>query len=268
MPLRALSEMNSSEHFAQSYAEARDKFHAAAAGARRAAVSATCIRASAARKARSCRWTLRCSDGRTPPVCCCSSSGTHGVEGFCGSGCQVALLHDDDVLAACGTRRRRVLMLHALNPVRLLAPAPGQRGQRRPESQLRRLPRAAAGQPRLRRAPSAVAAAGIVAAAGGERGAGSVHGSRRMGRGAYQAAVSGGQYEFPDGMFYGGGAPSWSNRVLRAGAASSTPRDGRAWAGSISTPGSGRAATARRSTPARERCRRTSRARARGGATT
>jgi len=32
---------------------------------------------------------------------------------------------------------------------------------------------------------------------------------------AYQAAVSGGQYQFPDGMFYGGNVPAWSNRVLR-----------------------------------------------------
>jgi hypothetical protein len=33
---------------------------------------------------------------------------------------------------------------------------------------------------------------------------------------AYQAAVSGGQYHFPKGMFYGGAGPAWSNRVLRA----------------------------------------------------
>jgi hypothetical protein len=32
----------------------------------------------------------------------------------------------------------------------------------------------------------------------------------------FQAAVSGGQYAFPDGMFYGGSHPSWSNACLRA----------------------------------------------------
>src|SRR5262249_56076841 len=37
------------------------------------------------------------------------------------------------------------------------------------------------------------------------------HGER-----AYQAAVSGGQYAYPDGLFYGGARPSWSNRTLRA----------------------------------------------------
>jgi hypothetical protein len=32
---------------------------------------------------------------------------------------------------------------------------------------------------------------------------------------AYQSAVSGGQYQFADGMFYGGSRPAWSNRTLR-----------------------------------------------------
>ena len=32
---------------------------------------------------------------------------------------------------------------------------------------------------------------------------------------AYQAAVSGGQHEFPDGLFFGGTAPTWSNRTVR-----------------------------------------------------
>jgi len=36
------------------------------------------------------------------------------------------------------------------------------------------------------------------------------HGAARM-----QAAVSSGQSEFPDGLFYGGQAPAWSNTVLR-----------------------------------------------------
>src|SRR6266516_7227504 len=44
------------------------------------------------------------------------TSGTHGVEGFCGSGCQVALLHDEAFLAAAERSGVSVLMLHALNP--------------------------------------------------------------------------------------------------------------------------------------------------------
>ena len=33
---------------------------------------------------------------------------------------------------------------------------------------------------------------------------------------AYQAAVAGGQYAFPDGLFYGGRGPTWSNATFRA----------------------------------------------------
>src|SRR5208282_2660701 len=44
------------------------------------------------------------------------SSGTHGVEGFCGSGCQVALLHDETFLSTIARAGVSVLMLHALNP--------------------------------------------------------------------------------------------------------------------------------------------------------
>ena len=44
------------------------------------------------------------------------TSGTHGAEGFCGSGCQVGLLHDDAFVAAVDAARVRVVLLHALNP--------------------------------------------------------------------------------------------------------------------------------------------------------
>ncbi len=33
---------------------------------------------------------------------------------------------------------------------------------------------------------------------------------------AWRAAVTGGQYTVPDGLFYGGNAPSWSNRTIHA----------------------------------------------------
>ena len=31
-----------------------------------------------------------------------------------------------------------------------------------------------------------------------------------------QGAISGGQYTHPDGIFFGGNAPTWSNRTIRA----------------------------------------------------
>ncbi|MES1264355.1 MAG: DUF2817 domain-containing protein, partial [Variovorax sp.] len=44
------------------------------------------------------------------------TSGTHGVEGFCGSGCQRALLADDDWLRRVDAGKVAVLLVHALNP--------------------------------------------------------------------------------------------------------------------------------------------------------
>jgi predicted deacylase len=44
------------------------------------------------------------------------SSGCHGVEGFCGSGVQVALLRDAEKLQAISDSGTAVLIVHALNP--------------------------------------------------------------------------------------------------------------------------------------------------------
>src|SRR5215471_719103 len=91
--------MNAIPHFAQSYAEARDKFVAAA-------------RACGARWFRHVHPSARGAEGEElsmdfallgkhdAPGLLLLISGTHGVEGFCGSGCQVALLHDRAFLDA------------------------------------------------------------------------------------------------------------------------------------------------------------------------
>ncbi|WP_233887022.1 M14 family metallopeptidase [Paraburkholderia flagellata] len=44
------------------------------------------------------------------------SSGTHGPEGFCGSGCQMAALHDADLMARVARSDIGLLMIHAINP--------------------------------------------------------------------------------------------------------------------------------------------------------
>ena len=89
------------------------------------------------------------------------------------------------------------------------------------------------------------------------------HGER-----AFQAAVTGGQYAFPDGLFYGGARPDVEQPHVARRCCGGTRPARHGSAGSISTPGSARAATAKRSTPAATR-RRRSRACARtGGAPT
>ena len=142
------------------------------------------------------------------------TSATHGVEGFCGSGCQVGLLDDDAFVAALQAGRARVVFLHALNPF-------GFSHLRRTNEDNIDLNRnfrdfATPPEPHLPYAeihrwlvpstwpptPENEAQLGAYAARYGEK--------------ALQAATSGGQCEFPDGLFYGGVRPAWSNALLRA----------------------------------------------------
>jgi hypothetical protein len=140
-------------------------------------------------------------------------SGMHGVEGFCGSGCQVALLHDESVVAAIAQAGVAVLFVHAVNPYGF--------------SHLRRVNEDNVDLNRNFRDFSQVSAPNADYAA--------VHSMvvpsswppsqantaqildyvKRYGVLALQAAVSRGQSEFPDGLFYAGRAPAWSNTVLR-----------------------------------------------------
>lgn len=205
--------MSAVGHFAQSYREARDKF-VAAAGAREA------------RRFRQVHPAERGADGEELSVdfallgtadassLLLLTSGTHGVEGFCGSGCQVALLHDDQFLRAIERSGAAVLMLHALNPygfshlrrvnednvdlnrnfVDFGKPLPVNSAYAEIHSLL--LP--ATWPPAM----DSEARLGAWVA--------------QHGRQAYQAAVSIGQYGFPEGMFYGGSRPTWSNRTLRS----------------------------------------------------
>jgi len=141
------------------------------------------------------------------------SSGCHGVEGYCGSGVQVAALYDAAFRASCAAAGVAVLYLHALNPygfsyIRRLThenvdlnrnfqdfskPLPENRVYRDLHSLL--LP------DKWPPGPLNVAALAWYVV---------THGMK-----AGQAAVSGGQYEFADGLFYGGVAPTWSNQALR-----------------------------------------------------
>ena len=191
------------------------------------------------------------------------TSGTHGIEGYCGSGCQIGLLRDPVFLDAVHLARIAVLFVHAVNPHGF------SHGRRVNEDNvdlnrnfrdfgkpLPPNPDYAEVHPLLlpetwppppdneRRIAEYIAA----------------HGER-----AFQAAVTSGQYAFPDGLFYGGDRPTWSNRDAADGAAPAWEPHASAWGGSTSTRASARAGTARRSTPATT-CPPTLRGCVRGGA--
>ncbi len=141
------------------------------------------------------------------------SSGVHGVEGYCGSGAQVALLRDAAWAQRVHGSGVAVLYVHALNPH-------GFSHLRRVTQENVDLNRNFQDFSRPLPVNDAYAALhnwllpthwpprlanrltmGKLLIAPGVR--------------QVQTGVSGGQHQFPDGMFFGGTAPTWSHQTLR-----------------------------------------------------
>ena len=199
-------------YFARDYAEARAGFLAAAA--RRGLVPASALHPS--RKGAQGEDLAMDSVLLGPADAAALlivTSGTHGVEGFCGSGCQRALLDDAELMKRIDAARVAVLLVHAHNPYGfshlrranednidlnrnfLDFSRPRPKGTGYDELHELLLP---AEWP-----PSDANRAALLAA------------RDRMGHREFQAAVSQGQGSRPDGLFFAGLAPSWSNRTLR-----------------------------------------------------
>jgi len=141
------------------------------------------------------------------------SSGTHGVEGFCGSGIQVALLEDPSVIGALAAAKVALALVHAVNPygfAHLRRTNEDNIDLNRNFRDFSRPPPANADYAEVHGfivptswppGPDTEQRLGAYVAQ---------HGPARL-----QAAVSTGQHDFPDGLFYGGRAPAWSNTTLR-----------------------------------------------------
>ncbi len=141
------------------------------------------------------------------------SSGCHGVEGFCGSAVQTALLRDTAWRASARAAGIAVLYLHALNPY-------GFSWWRRHTHENIDLNRNFRdfSQP-LPANPAYDLLADLLVPEtwppGGDNRLALLGFIQSQGMKALQAAVSAGQYTHPDGLFYGGNAPSWSQLRLR-----------------------------------------------------
>ncbi|MGE8604676.1 M14 family metallopeptidase [Bordetella trematum] len=142
------------------------------------------------------------------------SSGTHGVEGFCGSACQVALMRDAGVRALLAARRVACLLIHGVNPYGF--------------SHLRRVNEDNIDLNRNFRGPDDLVLDNpgydqlhelllpVSWPASAENAAALQRYQEEHGYVAFREAVTTGQTSHPGGLFYGGYAPSWSNRSLRA----------------------------------------------------
>jgi hypothetical protein len=199
-----------SKHFSATYADARAKFLAAArcAGADLTSHEHPLRGPTGEELATDVAW-LGPENARSVLV---MSSATHGVEGFCGSAAQTAWLED----GGAGQRPEQVavLLIHAVNPH-------GFAWLRRVNEDnvdlnrnwvdfTRPLP-INAGYDQLRNAicPRDWNAETLALAGTELQSYAAQHGDRGL-----QAAVTGGQWNDPEGVFYGGQSPTWSRRIV------------------------------------------------------
>jgi hypothetical protein len=142
-------------------------------------------------------------------------SGTHGNEGFGGSGCQIGLIKEGIINAR--PQSVAVLLVHAVNPYGFSHIRRVTEDNVDLNRNFRDFSKPPPENPRYSvihdllvptdwdgpaRARAEVALKAWREANGGMP--------------AYQAVVAGGQYSFPDGLFFGGQRATWSNQTFRA----------------------------------------------------
>jgi len=203
--------MSVGQHFAQSYDEARSKFIAAADAAGLDVESH--LHPLRGRDDEALAMDLVRDGARDADRLLILSSACHGVEGFCGSGIQVVLLHDDAWRRAAHDAGVAVLYIHGLNPY-------GFSWWRRTTQEnvdlnrnfrdFSQPPAANAGYEELARAlvpthwPPRPEDDAVLAAYAAK------HGARGL-----QQAITAGQSSDPEGLFYAGRNPTWSHQTVR-----------------------------------------------------
>lgn len=203
--------MNVVESFSASYAQARAKFLEAAAMAALPVTSHP--HPLAGRDGEALAMDVVLDGSADASQLLIVTSACHGVEGYCGSGVQVFALHDAEWREKARAQGVAVLYVHALNPygfshVRRTThenvdlnrnfqdfskPLPVNEAYRalRPILLPEHWPPSA---------DNTQAVARFIEANGMD---------------AFQAAITRGQHEFSDGLFFGGTAPTWSNQTIR-----------------------------------------------------
>ncbi|TWO67889.1 DUF2817 domain-containing protein [Caenimonas sedimenti] len=203
--------MTASDAFSTSYAEARQKFLQAAADAGLSVESKP--HPLPGRDGEQLAMDVARDGSPDAAKLLILTSACHGVEGYCGSGVQVDALRNQAWRQAAADKGVAVLYIHALNPY-------GFSHIRRTthenvdlnrnfhdfEKPLPVNPAYSEIHPLLLPDVWPPDAANLQAT-------GQYLATR--GEAAFQAAVSGGQHAHPEGLFFGGQAPTWSNLALR-----------------------------------------------------
>lgn len=205
------------DFFAQSYAEARGKFLAGCAAAGLAVHSHE--HPLKGRDGEALAMDVARAGAADAERVLLVSSACHGVEGFCGSGVQGALLADAGFAAAAREAGVAVVCVHALNPYgfswwRRVTHENVDLNRNGLDYSTYVTPADLPANP----AYDAIAAAAVPATwpptPDNERvlaDYAAAHGPKGL-----QAAVTGGQYRHPQGLFFGGTAPTWSARTFAA----------------------------------------------------
>ncbi len=202
--------MHPSRYFSADYREARERFLAAASRTGATPVAETNPAAGPSGETLSTD-VLRLGPTDAERVLV-TISGTHGVEGYCGSGVQVGWLESG--LWREAPEGVAQVHIHAINPHGFAwnrrvtednvdlnrnfpdfdAPLPENAGYETLHAAL---------------CPAEWSAETIAAAERASEAYAAEHGPLGL-----QGAISGGQYRHPDGLFYGGARPTWSHRTL------------------------------------------------------
>jgi hypothetical protein len=203
--------MNASQHFRPTYAAAREAFRAAAA-ARGLRVQAHTNSAAKGAEGEELTTDVALIGPADASRLLIVVSGTHGAEGFCGSGIQVGWLAGDHKLPA----DTAMLLVHAINPY-------GFSHVRRVTEDNVDLNRnfiehgnAKPANPGYDVLRDAICPKDWTEESE-RRNFATLHAyAAQHGMAALENAIASGQYVDPQGVFYGGTQPTWSNRTLRA----------------------------------------------------
>ena len=205
--------MNVPGYFSQTYVEAREKFLRVA---RERGMTLTQHVHPIARGADGEDLSIDVAvlGGADAPGMLLTTSATHGVEGFCGSGCQVGLLADDDFVHMAGAANLAIVFVHALNPYGFSHLRRTNEDNVDMNRNFRNFAQPPAPHHAYADVHDFIVPASWPPAADNEARIGAY--VAQHGQAALQSAISSGQCEFPDGLFYGGVRPAWSNGVMRS----------------------------------------------------